>query len=266
VKRERVGSARRWLAAAAVVAACLLAAGRAGAVPAAELVARSRAAAARGDWNTSARALEELVAAGIDSSDVLYDLGTVYAHAGRYGEAIWRLEQVTRRSPFALDAQQNLRAARLALAHRDAARTGRAVVETALPFRTWLGELLPLDWAVALALACELGALGCFVLWRRRRAGEIARVGGAVGAVLLLTGALFAGAIVVARQATPAAAIVLRDGLQLLRAPTADAIAEAPVREGERVEVLGREGTFVRVRAPGGATGWLAIRDLGELE
>lgn len=237
----------------------------ASAVPASVLAERARASAARGDWNAAARALEELVAGGVDSNDVLYDLGTAYANAGRYGEAIWRLEQVVRRDPLAFDAQANLRAARLRLAHRDAGRTGRAVVETALPFWTWVAELMPLDWAVPLALALELGALACLLLWRRRRAGEYARVAGAVGAILLGASALCAGSVVAARVALSPAGIVLHDGLRLLRTPEADAIPDAPVREGERVEVLGRQGAFVRVRAASGVAGWLAVRDVGRL-
>jgi hypothetical protein len=236
------------------------------AVPATELVQHSRTAAAREDWNSAARALEELVAAGIDSPDVLYDLGTVYARAERYGEAIWRLEQVNRRVLVATEAQQNLRAARLALAHRDAARSGRAVVETALPLRTALGELMPLDWSVAFALACELGAIACWLLWRRRRAGEIAGVASAAGAVLLLAASLFFASIVVARQTTAPAGIVLRDGVRLRHAPAADAIAEVAVREGERLELLTREAGFVRVRTPGGASGWLNSSEVGRLD
>jgi hypothetical protein len=236
------------------------------AVPARDLVRRARDAAAHEDWNASARSLEEVLSAGIDSSDVLYDLGTAYAHAGRFGEAIWRLETVTRRSPFAFDAQQNLRAARLSLAHRDAARTGRAVVETAVPFWTWLAELLPVDWAVALTLLSEAIVFACLFALRRGRTGEIARVASAAAGILFVAAGLFTGAIVLARQFTPPAGIVLHDGLHLLRSPAADAMPDAIVREGERVVILARDGTFARVRTPGGETGWLTGRDVGALD
>lgn len=256
---------RRAVAVLAAVAALALARpGRA--VPASEIMDRAREAAAHEHWNDAARALEEIVAAGIDSTDVLYDLGTVYARAGRYGEAIWRLEQVNRRRPFAGDAQQNLRASRLRLAHRDAGRTGRAVVETANSWSIALAELLPRDWAVMLTVLCELLALGGWLQWRRRSAGEVARVTGAAGAIVLVGASLFFGSIVIARQFDPSSAIALRDGLHLLREPSADAIAEGPVREGERLEVLGHDSVFVRVRVPGGPVGWLALRDLGRLD
>lgn len=260
------GAIGQWGCAVALCIALLARAFGAQAVPAVQIVTRSREAAARGDYNTAARALEDLVAAGIDSSDVLYDLGTVYAHAGRYGEAIWRLEQVDRRSPFAFDARQNLRASRLLLAHRDAARSGRAVVETATPLGSWLGELLPLDWAVLLTLAGEIGAGVCLLFFfRRRGASESVRVSSVAGAVLFAGLSLFAGAIVVARNQMPPAAIVLHDGLKLLGSPAADAMAGAQVREGERLEWLGQNGAFARVRTPSGAVGWLATRDLGGL-
>ncbi len=257
---------RRDLAAVVLALAALALAPHAHAVPASQLMERARAAAAREQWNDAARSLEEIVAAGFDSTEVLYDLGTAYAHAGRFGEAIWRLEQVNLRRPFAGDAQQNLRASRLRLAHRDAGRTGRAVVETANAWSVALAELLPRDWAVGLTVLCELLAVGGWLQWRRRKAGEVARVTGAAGAIVLVGASLFFGSIVVARHFDPPAGIVLRDGLRLLHQPAADAIAEGSVREGERLEVLGRDGVFVRVRAPGGAPGWLASRDLGMLD
>jgi hypothetical protein len=236
------------------------------AVPARQLSDQAHSAAVRGNWNDAAHAFEELVAGGVDASEVLYDLGTAYAHAGRYGEAIWRLEQVVRRSAFATDAQQNLRAARLLLAHRDAARSGRAVVETAMPFGTSLAELLPLDWAIGLTLALEVAALACLVSWRRRRgASETSNVARIAGTALFAGAALVAGSIVFAAAAAPDGAIVLHDGLHLLRDPAADAIGDASAREGERVEVLAHRGTFTRVHTYSGASGWLATRDLGSL-
>ncbi len=259
-------SARRRSFAALVACALFFGALTAHAVPVADLMARARDAAAHQRWNDSARALEEIVAAGYDSTGVLYDLGTAYAQAGRYGEAIWRLEQVNRRSVFAGDAQHNLRAARLRLAHRDAGRTGRAVVETAVPWSVAFAELLPLDWSVALTLGCEIAALAFLLSWRRRRAGEIARVGSAAGVILLSGAAVFFGAIVIARHLDPRAGIVLHDGLRLLREPTADAIGENPVREGERVDIVSRNGAFVRVRGNEGHQGWLPSRDVGSLD
>ena len=256
----------RTLLSGAVFAVAIAFASLASAVPARDLMTRAQSAAARQDWNDSARALEEIVAAGIDSTDVLYDLGTVYARAGRYGEAIWRLEQVNRRTPFASDAQQNLRASRLRLAHRDAGRSGRAVVETATPWAVTLAELLPLDWAVMLTLACELIALATLTARRRRSTGEVTRVSAAAAGIVVTGAALFFGAIVVARQFDPQAAIVLHDGLRLMREPAADSIAEASVREGERVEVLRHDGVFERVRTPSGEQGWLSARDLGALD
>src|SRR5207247_401406 len=133
---------------AALVALC--APSPAGAVSVPEIFARAARAEARGDERAAASALEELVAAGVDSDGVLYDLGTVYARSGRYGEAIWRLEQGTRRSPLAVAAARNLRATRLRLARRDAARSGHAVVETYPGVWIVIGELLPLDWVVPL--------------------------------------------------------------------------------------------------------------------
>jgi Pyruvate/2-oxoacid:ferredoxin oxidoreductase gamma subunit len=172
--------------------------------------------------------------------------------------------RVLRREPWSLRAQKNLRATRIRLARRDAGRTGTAVVETQPPTRTVIGELLPLDLAVPLAVLAQLAALA---LWfaRRRSKGELARVGLAAATALTLTVALGVIAVIAARRSIPPGAVVLRDGLRMKRAPRVDAIPEGALREGERVDVLTRDGEFVRVRTIAGRAGWLAGRDLGAL-
>jgi len=257
-------SLRRTLAAGLLCAVALVGAGAARAVPARELVAKAQAAEARKEWAEAARALEELVAAGVDSNDVLYDLGTVYANGERYGEAIWCFERVVRRSPAELDAQKNLRAARVRLARRDAARTGRAVVETSPPWRVQLGELLPLGVSVPWVVLAELVVIGAWFV-RRRTSHELGRVGATVVMILAALGGLFGLSVVIARRASPPAAIVLRQGMRLLQTARVDGIPDEGVREGERVELTRREGEFVRVRTLAGKAGWLRARDVGEL-
>jgi hypothetical protein len=254
---------RRWWQ--ALTLALALSAGPSGwAIPPAELAARAAAAEARGDLPTAVRSLEELLAAGVDSDDVLYNLGTVYARAERYGEAVWCFERVILRAPGALAARRNLRATRVRLARRDAARSGRAVVETQPPLAVQFGELLPYGVTVPLVVFAELALVGAWVA-RRRAKSELQRVGATAALALTLLVGAFGVAVVVARTQRSPAAIVLRGGLRLLQSPRLDGIPEGAVREGERVEVLQRDGAFTRVRAPGGAAGWLATAELGGL-
>lgn len=234
------------------------------AVSPAELLARAARAESSGDVTSAIRAMEELTAAGVDGSDALYDLGTLYSRAERYGEAVWCFERVLRREPWSLRAQKNLRATRIRLARRDAGRTGTAVVETQPPTATVIGELLPLDIAVPLAVLAQLAALGLWIT-RRRARGELARVGLAAATALSLVVALGVVTVIVARRAIPPTAVVLRDGLRLKRAPRIDAIPDATLREGERVRVIGRDGEFVRIQTIAGRAGWLAGRELGAL-
>ncbi len=249
---------------AIVCAATWLAAGSADALTTQELLARSRTAASAGDWNTAARALEELVAVGVDDSDIRYDLGTAYANAERYGEAIWCFELVSRREWLRSDAQHNLRAARLRLAHRDAERTGRAVAEQSLPWRETLGETMPADTAVALALMAQLVLfLGIWVFRKRRT--EALRIAAVCVMVLAGFSTVFVWSVLAAQtQATPSG-IVKRDGVRLLAQPSEDAIAGEVVREGERFAVIDRTGTFVRIQSLTGTQGWIRLRDVGAL-
>jgi len=253
---------RRWLTALALAGA--LAGATAWAVPPGELVERALDAEEAGDLPGATRALEELVAAGVDSDGVLYDLGTVYARGERYGEAIWCFERVLLRAPGDLAARRNLRATRVRLARKDAARTGRAVVETQPPLSVQLGELLPYGASVPLVVVAELLMMGAW-LARRRATSELQRVGATAALALALLVGAFGVAVVTTRSQRPRAAIVLRGGLHLRQAPRSDGIPDAAVREGERVEVTSRAGAFTRVRAPSGAAGWLTTRDLGAL-
>lgn len=234
------------------------------AVPPAELARRAVAAEASGDLSTAARAFEELLAAGVDSTDVLYDLGTVYVRAERYGEAVWCFERVLLRAPWHLSARKNLRATRVRLARRDAARTGRAVVETQPSLAVQFGELLPLRHSVSLVVLAEIALIA---LWfsRRRAHTEVARVGASAGIALSVLVAAHGVAIVAARGERPPSSIVLRGGLRMLQSPRVDGIPDAALREGERVEVTRRESGYVRVKSASGAMGWLSSRELGPL-
>lgn len=255
---------RRSLRALLMAALVSLAASTAGAVSARELLDRALTAEARGDLPTAARSLEELVAAGVDSDGVLYDLGTVYARQERYGEAIWCFERVLRRAPLMWAARENLRSTRMRLARRDAGRSGQAVVEQAVPLRVQIGELVPPGWAVLLGVLGELGVV--LSVWRRRRVtSELERVGTTVALVLSLT--LTAGALglVAARRALPPEAVVLHGGLRLRQTARVDGIPDAAVREGERVVRVSRDGVFTRVRTLTGATGWVESSELGAL-
>lgn len=234
------------------------------AVPAHTLVERAAQAESHHDAAGAVRALEELVAGGYDGNDILFNLGTVYTQAERYGEAIWCFERVVRRKPFALAAERSLQATRLRLARRDAAHTGHAVVESAPPLSVQLGELLPVEWSVPWVL---LGEVALFVAWRwrRRTDSELARVGAtaALCGAVLWTG--FGASVLIAREVAPPSAIVLHDGLRLLQAPRVDAVPSEAVREGERVVTLHAEAGYVRVRTDRGHTGWVSDRDLGSL-
>ncbi len=257
-------SALRVMRCGALACALALVSADAYAVPPSELARRAVAAEASGDFATAARSLEELAAAGADSTDVLYDLGTVYSRAERYGEAVWCFERVLLRAPWHFSARKNLRATRVRLARRDAARSGRAVVETQPSLSVQLGETLPMRHAVSLVVLAELAVIA---LWfaRRRASTEVARVGATAALALSVIVGASGVVIVSARGARPASAIVLRGGLRMLQAPRVDGIPEGAVREGERVEVTRHESGYARVKSVGGALGWIAERDLGAL-
>ena len=162
---------RRSLRALLMAALVSLAASTAGAVSARELLDRAFTAEARGDLPTAARSLEELVAAGVDSDGVLYDLGTVYARQERYGEAIWCFERVLRRAPLMWPARDNLRATRMLLASAGAGYVAWGLVIVLTRVLSSWGRI---GYAVTLVLGGVLFGVVYLLVARLLRIEELA--------------------------------------------------------------------------------------------
>ncbi len=201
---------------------------------------------AEGDTSGAVAAWEGARATGLASAAVEHNLGTVALRRGDPGRARLHLERAARLAPLDAAVARNLRLAREAAGAP--ARSGTQ--------RVWdqvVGVVGPLG-LVAFALALAFGALGLFLIDRRRLA-----LGVGVGALLAVgvaSGALW--------ERSRPVGVVLAAEAEVTEAPSAASVSVARVRAGETVRVgEGRPG-WRRVEADG-AVGWLPERAVERL-
>jgi tetratricopeptide (TPR) repeat protein len=221
----------------------------------------------RADYATAAARYEALEEAGVDDPDVHYNLGATYARQGRHGRAIVELERAVRLRPSDEGARTALDASRAIVGRRHAEREGEAVVEAGAPFGEALFSFLSEDQLALVVLALTL-ALSGVLLALFFVTHERARIGLGVAAPLLFVVLATTGLGLLSRQGAFAAgptAIVVRDDAALREGPRDEASVRARALEGERCEVITRDGEWARVRLGGGREGWARAEDVVEL-
>jgi len=204
------------------------------------------------------------VARETDAPDAWYALGTAELTAGRYGRAIWALEQAHAAAPGDADVQHNLNAARALVLKTAAAYAGEQ--RTVLPgdddMGTGLVTALPPDLVASVFGVTWVAAFGLWALSRRTpgtpRSARAAL--GAVGAglVALVFGGLLVGRAVVLRAATYG--VVVERYADAREGPGTQYPATARLLSGVKVRVRGVDDGFSHVTLPDGSTGWVERR------
>ena len=244
----------------------LLVASTAGAQRLEDTFAEANEAAIRGDHGSAQRGYESLEEAGVLDPDVAFDLATVHAQQGHYGEAIRYFERTLALRPGDRDAKAGLEGARRVLADRLAAEEG----EVELAEHSSLGQALVRDlsegalaWTfVTFWLAFFLALAG----WRLLKGRP--RLVSAVATVLLLAAVVGDGLLLatkrgVFRPGSPA--IVVSGRAPVLEGPDPRARTRHRLLEGQRVEVVGTEPGYLRVHGPKGERGWVPEEDIGRV-
>lgn len=226
--------------------------------------AEANEAAIRGDHAAAQAGYEALEEAGVLDADVAFDLATVHAQQGHYGEAIRYFERTLALRPGDPDAKAGLEGARRVLADRLAAEEG----EVELTEHSSLGQALVRDLSEGALAWTFVGVwLALFVAlagWRLLKGR--AKLVSAVATVLLLGAALGDGLLLATKRGVfraGAPAIVVSGRARVLEGPDPRARTRHRLLEGQRVEVVGREPGYLRVRGPNGERGWVPANDVG---
>jgi tetratricopeptide (TPR) repeat protein len=225
---------------------------------------RANEAYMSGRYDEAVLAYEQVVALGVRSEDLFYNLGNAYLKAGKTGPAIYNYERALELDPGQEDVQWNLKAAREA-----ARRKGedRLVGAEGTPF--WMRVVQPytvstLGW---IFLGLYLSVFAALIALRFVQPGFL-RVGLWVGFAFLCVAATLGGAMLGARlyqSLRVELAIVLPDLAQVKDGPDQNYTTSFTVHAGLRVRVTEKDQDWVRVRLSNGLEGWLRERDLGRL-
>ena len=218
-------------------------------------LAQANAAYQGGDYEQAVETYESLLAEGLESEALYYNLGNAYFRQGRLGRAVLNYERARLLDPADADIRHNLAIARGQLPERF-----EAVPEFFL-LRWWRGAhqlAAATTWAVLGLALCWLGVAG-LIVWLLAGTRETRKRGFFAGLVLLLLSGLpFALAAGQAAYERDTGFAVVIDAEATLRSG-ADA-RSAPVEAlppGVKVRLLDVIGDWHKVRLANGEEGWL---------
>ena len=228
---------------------------------------RGNEAFLKGDFAGAVLAYEQVVALGVVSEHLYYNLGNAYYKQGALGPAIYNYERALEVDPSgagADDARYNLDAAQEA-ARRKA--EDRLVGAETVPF--WIRVVAPfstgtLSWVF---LVLYLALFAALITLRFLTPGFL-RVSLWVLTAFLLLGAAASGSLLGGRlylTTRVERAIVLPDTLAVHEGPDANYQTTFTVHAGLKVRITERDQDWVKVRLQNGLEGWVPVRSVGKL-
>ena len=216
------------------------------------------AAYQEGDYLAAVAAYREVVDGGWEGVELEYNLGLSALQAGQLGLAVLSLERARR-----LDPRDE--AVRLALARAQAAQIDELAGDQGLPFFERVGLLTPAAWATASFAAAWLLFFGVWLagLLRGLSPSRLSLSLAGPLALVLLTG-IWLGASAWARDGVERAVVMVATA-PVREGPAPRYPTQFEVHEGLVVELLERQGPYLRVRLGNGLSGWAEARSIEAL-
>lgn len=221
----------------------------------------------RGEFDEAVRHYERLAEAGVHDADVYFNLATARARLGDLGHAVLYFERCLWLRASDEGCGEGLTASHAALGKQRAERDGEATVQARPPLTEALVAPLSADGlGLAVLVLDVLFFAALFARTRARRDGL--RLGLTIAlpliALVLLTSG--AGLALKARALSSGEpAIVLRDEAEVREGPDPNAQVRANAHEGDRAQVIRREGSFARIALSQGVHGWINNRDIEQI-
>ncbi len=222
-----------------------------------QLMDRGNEAYKRGDFGKAAECYNAVLASGVESAALYYNLGNACYRLDEMGAAILNYERALRMEPGFRDARQNLELANSKTEDHIAplpefflSAWGRAVV----------GWLSPRGWRlVVLAVLLSLGAAvaGFFLLRAYAARKRSLFAAAALAALLLLSiGCAIASS---ARHNRHSSAIITQPMVVVKSSPEVSSIDKFILHEGSKVEITETLGNWYRITIADGNKGWLPV-------
>ena len=210
-----------------------------------------------GDYAAAAKIYEQILASGVESGPLYFNLGNAYFKQNKYGMAVLNYERARRLLPRDSDVAAN---------YQFALNTVQAVP---LPPRGALARLFDrhirfytMNEMILIVTALFLAGLYVW-LWAGMRGWPPRRVFLVLGIIAALEAVHVIGlaAAVEARKNTA----VMVAAADALFEPRDKATVYFSLTEGSCVHIVGREGLWLKVRRPDGKTGWVPSGNAAEI-
>lgn len=218
----------------------------------------------RAKYPEAIEAYEQVVALGVRSPDLFYNLGNAYLKSGQLGPAIFNYERTLELQADAEDAQFNLKTA------REAARKlgeDRLVGLEAVPAWQRLIQPLSLSLVTWLFVGFYLTLFVLLLIVRYSSPGFLRVVLitllGFDALFALGSGAVLGGKLYLDEQVKEV--VVLPNQLQVKEGPDLNFTTQFTVHAGLKARLIERDQDWVRIRLQNGLEGWVRDRDVGHL-
>lgn len=213
-----------------------------------------------GQYQQAAEAYSAILADGLASYELYYNLGNACYRMEEYGQAILNYERALRLKPNSRDARQNLELAQSHTEDEIAVLPEIFLVQWGHSLLNWFS---PTGWRIAILVVLLL--LGCavvafFLLGRYgwRKSSLIAAIVLA-GALLLTVVCAFASG---ARHNRHTEAIVTAPMIVVKSSPEESSIDKLMLHEGTKVGIDETLGHWHKIHIADGNTGWVTSADI----
>lgn len=216
-----------------------------------------------GDYRGAIEAWTTILDEGQHSGAVYFNLGNAHYKLNEIGPSIYFYEKALQLDPFNSDISNNLAYAR------------NATVDAIEPlptsvFTRWYHGVTDLfdyeGWALWV-IAWIVGFSVFFLMYYFGRSERLKRLFFVLAFSCLGMGiiALFLAYQVRAEQREDRPAIIFAESSEVLSEPTRNSDLSFVLHEGTKVQILSRDGDWVRVQIADGQDGWMRLSDLKEL-
>jgi len=218
----------------------------------------------RGKYPAAIEAYEQVVALGVRSIDLYYNLGNAFLKSGQLGPAIYNYERALEQQADAEDVLYNLATAREA-----AKKLGedRLVGIEAMPAWQRLVKPVSLSLVTWLFVGFYLGLFALLVALRYSQSGFLRVVLitllGFVALFALTSGAVLGGKLYLEERVKEV--IVLPNQLPVKEGPDVNFTTLFTVHAGLKARLVERDQDWLRIRLANGLEGWVRDRDIGRL-
>lgn len=211
----------------------------------------------QGDYEQSVEEYESILASGMESSTLYYNLGNSYFRLGKMSKAIINYERALKVDPTNEDARHNLEFAK--------ERTVDKIDEPEQMFITrWWGSVRNLAsadvWSFSSIALFSLFVIGllCYIFARRlslRKCGFAVSVVALVFSAVTLVLAYQQNAI----QADNSHAIIFAPTVTIKSTPDVSGTDLFILHEGTKVEILEYVGSWAEIMTEDGSKGWIDV-------